>query len=80
MVKPLTIPRVYLSLSWSLAYPIAVNYKRVSSFTASGQRHGIVEIALDFESKYLGLVSVLCHFCGLHLFLYIFFKNIQKLY
>ena len=33
----------------------------VHSLTALGQRQGRMEIALDFESKYLSLVSVVCH-------------------
>ena len=42
----------------------------VCSFNALGQRHRRVEIALDFECNYLGLVSVLCHLCGLPLYIY----------
>ena len=44
-----------------------------------------MERALDFEYNYLGLVSVLCHLCGLPLYIYMVFvfmlilKNILKL-
>ena len=58
----------------------------VCSFNALGQRHRRVDIALDFEYNYLGLVSVLCHLCGLPLYIYMVFvfmlilKNILKLF